>query len=706
MSTTNKAREIIILLTFLISSLTIMSCQTANRPEVKVSRFGGEINRFGKGRIIDIKFSPDGKFLAIASKLGIVLYDARTYDKVTQFIDENIREAREQDLRDREGKYAIAFSPDGRILASASFFSDDPIIRLWSVEEKRETATFKVHNHKIGSDAWWDTVDEESSVAITFSPDSQMLAIGSVRNIRLWSIEKKRETATFKNDASVRALAFSPDGQTLAVGNGDYTIKLWSISKGRKLATLGKSVSQEDRLEGRHWNMGQTFVTFSSNGQMLVSADGDCWISLWLLPERFKPIRFGSVIGPMAAQRSWATISSSPNMRMLASGHYDGIIKLWSVPEKHEITPELRRKYETGTVDEGFEITTLKKDSTTVDYLAFSPDGQTLISGHESGVVQIWNVSDFSPTLGDPPILSIEHIEFSENVLDAGETATLSIGIKNVGDGDAKGVTIQLLSNSQELSFPSYTNVLMIPKGTGEQTVNIRVSGSSDLTNGEAKIEIYLEEPYFKQRIPGKRLTFNTRKFPNPTLSLADYAVVEKQSASPNNRINLNEVVDLKFYVQNIGIGTAENVEVHVENNQAGVRWLDFKGKTGPETPEPTFSKIEAGKHELVVYRYHVNSEFTDHELEFRIRTTERYGKYGFAETKKFGINKKLNRLGKIKRTPIDDEAPLHKKPRIDEISPLSGSGNPLFDPFFLLVIVCVGFFVAYIIWRHKRKMV
>ena len=72
-----------------------------------------------------------------------------------------------------------------KYLLDASFFFDGPIIKLWSVEEKRETATFKVHNHKIDSDAWWDTVDwdtvNESSVAITFSPDSQILAIEALK---------------------------------------------------------------------------------------------------------------------------------------------------------------------------------------------------------------------------------------------------------------------------------------------------------------------------------------------------------------------------------------------------------------------------------------------------------------------------------------------------------------------------------------------
>ena len=187
--------------------------------------------------------------------------------------------------------------------------------------------------------------------------------------------------------------------------------------------------------------------------------------------------------------------------------------------------------------------------------------------------------TETSSTSALPPILSIEDVEFSENPLDANETAIISIHIKNIGRGDAKGLTVHLKSDFQGLSFPSITEVPTIPKKIDQQKVDISVivdipvKGTANLSTGKAKIEIYIDEPYFKQRILGKQLTFKTRKLPTPELVLARYAVVEKVSASPNSRIDLNEEIELQFYVQNRGTGIAEKVEIHVENNQTGVIW-------------------------------------------------------------------------------------------------------------------------------------
>ncbi len=308
--------------------------------------------------------------------------------------------------------------------------------------------------------------------------------------------------------------------------------------------------------------------------------------------------------------------------------------------------------------------------------------------------------TDISSTSALPPILSIENIRFSEKVLDAYETATLSIRIKNIGRGDARDLTIHLKSNFQGLLFPPITPVPSIPKKTGQQTVDIQVKGTADLSTGKAKIEIYLEDPHFEQRIPGQQLTFDTRKPRTPDLVLGDYAVVEKVSASPNNRIDVNEEIDLKFYVQNKGTGTAQQVMVQVKNNQTGVTWLPEANETGP--PTATFSQIAPGKHELISYTYHVNSKFTDKKLRFTISTTEKHSKkYGFSETKEVAINKKLKPLGKITPISIDDEAPLHENPRVEELPPLKSSGNTLW--ILLVVVVCCGSLFI-IIWKRRRR--
>ena len=308
--------------------------------------------------------------------------------------------------------------------------------------------------------------------------------------------------------------------------------------------------------------------------------------------------------------------------------------------------------------------------------------------------------TDTSSTSALPPILSIENINFSEKVLDADETATLSIHIKNIGRGDARDLTIHLKSNFQGLLFPPITPVPSIPKKTGQQTVDIQVKGTTDLSTGKAKIEIYLEEPHFEQRIPGKQLTFDTRKPRTPALVLEGYAVVEKLSASPNNRIDVNEEIALRFYVQNRGTGIAEKVKIHVENNQTGVIWLKELDGTIHKTTTSTFPKIGKGDHELISHSYLVNSEFTDSALYFIISATEQHGKYGFLEKKKVAINKKLKPLGKVTPVSIDDEAEFHEPPQVEELPPLKSSGNTRW--ILLLIVFCFGSFI--IIWKRLKK--
>ena len=254
-----------------------------------------------------------------------------------------------------------------------------------------------------------------------------------------------------------------------------------------------------------------------------------------------------------------------------------------------------------------------------------------------------------------PPILSIQEISFSERVLDAEETAELSIRIKNVGPGPAKDLTIELSGSLQGLAFPTSTSVPTIDEDGGEEAVKIRISGEHELPTATATIDINVIEPHFKQNIRGKRLSFPTRKFRNPELILAQFAVLESRSANPNNQIDLNEMIDLKFYVQNVGQGDAEQVAIDVETNSIGVVWLGVTTDTGLVRTHPTFSQIAAGKPELITYSYLVNSEFTGKELQFKITTTEKYGEYGFSETKSVAINTELVAEGRIRQVEIDD---------------------------------------------------
>uniref|UniRef100_UPI0028A71526 serine/threonine-protein kinase n=1 Tax=Planktothrix agardhii TaxID=1160 RepID=UPI0028A71526 len=149
---------------------------------------------------------------------------------------------------------SVAFSPDGRTLASGSF---DNRIKLWDVQSQREIATLTGHSSYVTS--------------VAFSPDGRTLASGSDDNtIKLWDVQSQRQIATLTGHSDVvYSVAFSPDGRTLASGSSDTTIKLWDVQSQRQIATLTGHSSFV------------LSVAFSPDGRTLASGSWDTTIKLW-----------------------------------------------------------------------------------------------------------------------------------------------------------------------------------------------------------------------------------------------------------------------------------------------------------------------------------------------------------------------------------------------------------------------------------------
>ncbi len=425
--------------------------------------------RLGKGAINKIVFSHDNTTLAVATTIGLWLYDGQSGKELAL-------------LMPHISVNTIAFSPDGKTLASGG---DDNLVRLWNIPEGTYKQTLIGHRHEI--------------VDVRFSADGKTLASTGNGSINLWDIETSTHKQFFdrftptgthitlngeqvvltnvedntleinyldserqtnyvdtektlitieNNHASIQAMAFSPDGKLLAYESKDYRkkdsfITLRNVDTGelvKKINTERNDASKYDVCS----------MTFSADGKTLITTNLiEYTLSLWDVKtgEEKKTI----FCYPHKPQN----VSVSPDNKTLASWGVEMSYYLWNVETgKHKqiITGHPswsyfaplstdgqtiasmdswggRNSFYMSNISTGKQIKVYDGHKGHIRDTEFNSDGTILATCSEDDIIRIWDV-----TTGKKLKTIRARKEISFNLAFSPDGKTLAVASRNKGE--------------------------------------------------------------------------------------------------------------------------------------------------------------------------------------------------------------------------------------------------------------------------------
>lgn len=235
--------------------------------------------------------------------------------------------------------WAVTFSPDSQIIASGS---QDTTLKLWDIKTRKETKSFGDNFSPIYS--------------IDFNSDGTEISSGTkFWQILEWNLTTGKEYPPLEHLGTIWSIDLSPDNQMIASASADKTVKIWDRQTGAILQNL---TDHQDQVYA---------VVFSPDGQRLVTASQDKTIKIW-------QVETGELLNTLTGHLEGVrSLAMSADGKIIISGSLDDTVKVWNL--------------ETGAL-----IQTLTGNSSDVLSVAISPDQTIIASGSRDKTIKLWNL--------------------------------------------------------------------------------------------------------------------------------------------------------------------------------------------------------------------------------------------------------------------------------------------------------------------------